>query len=193
MKKTRPVSSNIIRFFSDPVQPLHRQYLALRSFYFEEQSAEDVAAQFGYTTHAVYALAKNFKNKLESSTQDGVDLFFQELKMGRPKQERDSDLAELIVSFRKKQLSVPDIKILLDAKGYNVSEGFIYRVCDENGFARLPKRSIEQRQELMENSGYVDVIQAPVSIMHPFREDERFSIQRRRRIMLPSLYQGLWN
>ena len=95
--------------------------------------------------------------------------------MGRPQQKRDSDLVELIVSFRKKQLSIPDIKIILDSRGFNVTEGFIYRVCDENGFVRLPKRSSEQRQELMERSSYVDVVQAPVSIMHSFASEEKFS------------------
>jgi hypothetical protein len=82
MPKTRPTDHNVIQFFANPVQPLHRQYLALRSFFFEEKSAEDVAAQYGYTIHAVYTLAKNFKKKLESSAQNGAELFFQELKMG---------------------------------------------------------------------------------------------------------------
>ncbi|MDR0300610.1 MAG: transposase [Streptococcaceae bacterium] len=175
MGKTRPIDSSVKLFFADPVQPLHRQYLALRSFYFEEKSAVEVAAQYGYTVQAVYTLAKNFRNRLESSKTSGAELFFQELKLGRPKQERDSNLVEIIVNFRKKQLSVPDIKILLDSKGYNVTEGLVYRVCDENGFARLPKRSSEQRQELMERSGYVDVIQAAISTRYPFIEEEQFS------------------
>jgi len=175
MGKTRPTDINVIQFFEEPVQPLHRQYLALRSFYLEQKSAEDVAAQFGYSVNAVYSMARNFKKKLDNSTQNGAELFFQELALGRPKQERDSDLVELIVSYRKKLLSVPDIKILLNAKGHDVSEGLIYRVSDENGFARLPKRSSEQRQELMDNSGYVDVIPAPVSVMHSFIREENFS------------------
>ena len=175
MRKTRPINPDIIQFFADPVLPLHRQYLALRSFYFDQKSAEDVAAQFGYSVHAVYSLAKSFKSKLENSTQNGAELFFQKHELGRPKKERDPDLVELIVSYRKKQLSIPDIKIILNAKGHDVSEGFIYRVCDENGFVRLPKRSSEQRQELLEQSRYVDVLPASVSMIHPFSKEERFS------------------
>jgi hypothetical protein len=175
MRKTRPTEQNVIQFFANPVQPLHRQYLALRSFFFEEKSAEVVAAKYGYTVHAIYALAKNFKKKLENSEQNGEELFFQPLKMGRPKQERDSGLVGIIVNLRKKQLSVPDIKIILDSMRYNVSEGIIYKVCDDNGFVRLPKRSNEQRQELMGHSGYVNVVQAPVSIIHPFSAEEHFS------------------
>ncbi|MCL1828250.1 MAG: transposase [Oscillospiraceae bacterium] len=175
MGKTRPADPVVVQFFANPVQPLHRQYLALRSFFFEGKSADDVASRYGYTIHAVYAMAKSFKSKLESSVCNGAELFFRDLKMGRPKQERDPDLVDIIVSYRKKQLSVPDIKIILDGKGYDVTEGFVYNVCDENGFARLPKRSREQRQELMERSGYVDVLPAPVATVHPFSSEERFS------------------
>ena len=175
MSKTRPVDDDIINFFANPMQPLHRQYLALRCFFYEKKTAEEVAKEYGYTTHSVYAMAKNFKARLKQSDSGGAELFFQGHKLGRPKQERDTELTDIIVSFRKKQLSVPDIKIFLDGKGYDVSEGFIYRVCDENGFARLPKRSREQRQQLLEISRYVDVIQAPVSVMHDFRTEEEFS------------------
>ena len=175
MGKTRPVDQSVIQYFSDPVQPLHRQYLALRSFYFEQESAESVAAKYGYTVHGVYALAKSFKKKLEASDRGGAELFFQEPRMGRPKKERDDNLKETIVNLRKKQLSVPDIKIILDGMGISVPEGFIYKVCDDSGFARLPKRSREQRQELMESSGYAEVVKAPISAEYPFTEKERFS------------------
>ena len=175
MGKTRPIDTDVIKYFANPSQPLHRQYLALRRFLYEDKTAEEVAEEYGYTVHSVYAMAKCFKLRLKQSERNGAELFFQELKMGRPKQERDTDLTDIIVNFRKKQLSVPGIKILLDGKGYSVSEGFIYRVCDESGFARLPKRSKDQRQELMKTSGYVDVIQAPISAMHQFDEEEKFT------------------
>ncbi len=173
--KTRPVDPNVISFFANPSNLLHRQYLVLRSFLYDMKSAEEVASEFGLSTHAVYALAKVFKNKLKDSTNLGEDLFFKELKLGRPKQERDSDLEELIVSYRKKNLSVTDIKIITDAKGFNVSEGYIYRVCDDNGFVRLPKRSKEEKQELIDKSKQVALLKAPVSAMSSFSEKEEFS------------------
>ena len=175
MGKTRPIDPNVFQFFAEPVQPLHRQYLALRSYYFDGDSAEDVAARFGYSFHAVYTMVKKFKSKLENSIHNGTELFFQETTRGRPRRERDDELVEIIVNYRKKQLSIPDIKIILNGRGYDVSEGLVYRVCDENGFARLPKRSGGQRQELMERSGYADILPAPVSAVHPFVEKEQFS------------------
>ena len=175
MGKTRPADPDVVQYFKNPVQPLHRQYLALRSFYFEGKSASEVAAQYGYTEQAVYSLAKSFKSRFKKDGQNMADLFFKDLKMGRPKQEKDPDLTDIIVNYRKKQLSIPDIKIFLDGKGYNVPEGFIYKVCDENGFTRLPKRSKHERQELMERSGYAGVLSAPVSGMHPFSKQEQFA------------------
>ena len=175
MGKTRSAAPSVVQYFAKPVQPLHRQYLALRSFYYDEKTADDVAAAYGYTVQAVYAMARNFKKKLESSEENGAELFFQELKMGRPKQERNSELEEIIVSFRKKQLSVPDIKVLLDSKGYDVTEGFIYNVCDKNGFTRLPKRSRQYRQELLETSGYADVMTAPEAEVSRFMKSEKFA------------------
>ena len=174
MNKTRPLELSVLNYFAEPHQPIHRQYLALRRFIHDGCNAEDVAEEFGYTANTIYTLARNFKTKLHNSTEQGEDPFFQTLKPGRKRIERTDDLVETILGYRKKYLSVPDIKILMDGRGYKVSEGFIYSVCDEAGFVRLPKRSKSQRQELMENSGYADMLEAPVSEMRNFKEEEQF-------------------
>ena len=177
MNKTRPLDPLIERYFSEPSQSLHKQYLALRCFLFEGETAEAVAAKYGYTVNTVYTIARNFKARLATCLEQESDPFFQVLKPGRKKLNRNDELVNIILSFRKKHLSIPDIKIFLDGKGYNVSEGFIYNICDENGFARLPKRSRQERQELMETSGYIDVLQASVSKMSNFSKPEIFSSQ----------------
>jgi len=175
MGRTRAVDTVVKQYFEEPSQTLHRQYLALRSFLFDGDDAESVAAKYGYTVNSVYTIARNFKARLLECSKNGEDPFFQILKPGRKKQDRDDELVETILSFRKKQLSIPDIKVFLDGKGYNASEGFIYSVCDENGFARLPKRSKQEKQELMSSSGYAEVLQAPVSEMFSFAEHEMFA------------------
>ena len=174
MKKTRPTEEIIVQYFAEPNQPLHRQYLALRSFFFDGCNAEDTAKEFGYTTNTIYTLARNFRARMQACAEQDEDPFFQKLKPGRKKADRDDELVEAIINYRKKYLSIPDIKILLDGKGYDVSQGFIYSICDENGFTRLPKRSKWQRQELMESSGYVDILEAPVSEMYSFSQEEQF-------------------
>jgi transposase len=175
MKPSKDLETVIVQYFSKPEQALHRQYLALRSFLYEGNPAKDVAAEYGYKVSTIYTLARDFKSKLHDCSERGEDPFFLILKPGRKKNDRDEQLVDFIVRFRKKHLSIPDIKILLDGNGYNVSEGFIYNICDENGFARLPKRSRQQRQELMQSSGYANGLQAPASEMYPFSEKERVS------------------
>ena len=59
-EKTRPVNPDIVRYFASPTKPLHRQHLAMRSFYFDGASAEEVATKYGYTVHSVYSMAKMF-------------------------------------------------------------------------------------------------------------------------------------
>jgi hypothetical protein len=174
--KTRLIDPVVKNYFAEPCQVLHRQYLALRSFLFECKTAEDVAAYYGYTVNSIYTIARDFKVRLAYCLEHGEDPFFQVLKPGRKKQQgRDDALVDTILSLRKKQLSIPDIKVFLDGMGYSVSEGFIYNVCDENGFARLPKRSKQERQELMKNSGYAEALLAPVSEIFPFSEPEEFA------------------
>ena len=175
MGRTRPVDPEIKRYFAEPRQSIHRQYLALRSFLFDGEPAEAVAAKYGYTENSVYTIARDFKARLAECTARGEDPFFQMLKPGRKKADRDDELVETILSFRKKQLSIPDIKVFLDGKGYGVSEGFIYSVCDENGFARLPKRSKAERLELIAGSRYTEVLAAPASEMCTFTEHEMFA------------------
>ena len=71
MAKTRPVDQTIIKFFANPVQPVHRQYLALRRFYFDQRSAEEVSKEFGYTIHTIYVyfLPKQYRINFYNSRQ----------------------------------------------------------------------------------------------------------------------------
>jgi len=175
MGKTRPADPTVEHYFAEPSHSLHRQYLALRSFLFDGKTAEAVASTYGYTANTVYTIARNFKIRLKDCLEQGADPFFQTLKPGRKESIQNNELVETIINYRKKQLSIPDIKVLMDGHGYNVSEGFIYNVCIKSGFARLPKRSKEERQELMESSGYADLLQAPVSEAYSFLTQEKFS------------------
>jgi transposase len=175
LKKTVKPEQDIIEYFANPVETSHRQYLALRSFYYEGKTAEEVETVSGYSASTVYGMARDFKARYKESISMGEDPFFKQNRPGRKKQERDSYLVEIIVTLRKKQLSVPDIKVLLDSKGFDISEGQIYTICDENGFARLPKRTREERDELLAKSGYAETLTAPVSEVQDFSGEEQFA------------------
>ena len=122
-----------------PRNTAHKQYEALRAFCYEKKPAQEVAQQFGYTIGTLYSLARDFKKNSKLGTQD--KLFFTEPQAGRKPREDHNEIHDLIVLLRKKYLSVPDIKSILDAQSKHISEKQIYNIISADGFARLPRRS----------------------------------------------------
>lgn len=158
----------LYRYFRKPASVAQRHYEALRAFFFEKQSAEEVAARFGYTVSAFYSLARDFRLFLKKGASE--ELFFIARKPGRKEKDPGGDLTGLIVGLRKKNLSVPAIKAMVDSQGYTVSEKYIYLVLKKEGFDRLPRRSSLDK----ESKNIRDVLTAPESITLNY-DPERFS------------------
>ena len=160
------------QYFLNPQCTAQRQYEALRVFFCEGLSATDAANKFSYTISAFYSLIRDFKGKLKEKG-DG-DLFFQTKKLGRKEIDTEGEITNFIVSLRKQYLSVPEIKSILDVKGYNVSEKYVSFTIKKEGFARLPRRDKKDKEESL--SHVKDKIQAPISKMLEFAP-EKFSSQ----------------
>ena len=128
------------RFFLRPENAAHKRYEALRAFHVEGKKAQEVSGLFGYTLSTVYTLVRNFKRSLDSDDPEAQ--FFVSTRAGRKEKDTTGTLNKLIVELRKKYLSVPDIKAIVDSLDEgNVSEKYIYNVLKKEGFARLPRRS----------------------------------------------------
>ena len=113
-----------LEFFQLPQHITHKHYEALRAFYFEAKSASEVAQQFGYTLSAFYSLTRDFNRALNQP--EPSQRFFVTLARGRKPKESAQETDQLIVELRKKYLSVPDIKAILDTLGHEVSESYVY-------------------------------------------------------------------
>ena len=159
-------------YFLSLENPMHRQYLALRAFFVECMSAEEVAERYGYTTSTVYSYARNFKEKLNKSVEDP---FFKEPQFGRKKLDHGGDISRLVVTYRKSNMSVSDIKATLDAQNIIVSERYISTILTEEGFARLPRRDNKERNQVVVNPA-IDICSAPKSERISHMPD-RFSTQ----------------
>ena len=157
MMKITP-NSKCFSYFSEPSNTLHRQYDALRRFFVDDRTAEQVALEFGYSIGTVYALVSDFKKKLQDDSQDP---FFKVNKAGRKPIYQEGEIEKLVIDCRKNYLSVPDIKITLDSMGLSVSEGFIYEIIHNAGFARLPRRTKTFKDETIAAS--CAKIQAPIA------------------------------
>ena len=146
-------------FFNHPTTPAHKQYEALRAFYLEGKSATEVAQSFGYTLSSFYSLTRDFKQTLKQDNPSSK--YFISTRPGPPSKFAQSQPQQLIIELRKKSLSVPDIKSILDALGYQVSQRSIYNILEQAGFSRLPRR---RKQERDENHCSLN-LKAPMSVM----------------------------
>lgn len=150
---TKCVSSEK-RFFLEPSSPRQRQYEALRAFFIEEKSSKEVAKNFGYTKSAFHVLCHRFRNGPERE-------FFKETRPG-PKYGRTADATkERVVALRKKNYSVADISRLLRDEGVVLSSASVWKILNDEGFEKLPRRRDEERPEWArpQPSGYADVRQ----------------------------------
>lgn len=131
-------------FFKKPTNPRHQQYEALRAFFVDKLTAEEVAKQFGYTKSTVYSLTRDFQSSLKSDDNLSTH-FFVPTTVGRKPAGDHEQVRTLIISLRKKYLSVPDIRSILNAQGQDFCERYIHQILKEEGFARLPRRSQPER------------------------------------------------
>ena len=127
-------------YFLKPLSVSQKQYEALRSFFIDKLAAAETAQKFGYTTRAVNSLVADFR-KIIKNISPNEDPFFQIKKKGRKERPEKDELSTIIVELRKKNFSVPDIKVVLDSKGFQASEKYIYLVLRKMGFSRLPRRT----------------------------------------------------
>ncbi|MCP4762112.1 MAG: transposase [archaeon] len=142
---------DIIDFFQAPKSIMHKQYEALRAFYVDKKSAITIAKEFGYSVASVYSLTRDFKKRMHN--EDMTSYFFNKALLGRKVSSNHDELSELIILLRKKNLSVPDIKAILDTKNKIISERHIYNVLHKEGFARLPRRNkIEKQTSILPNT-----------------------------------------
>jgi len=160
-----------ITYFTAPQHPLHQQYQALRAFFVDGLTAQDIARTFGYTTSTVYSLVRDFKKRLRD--QPMTDPFFVTRTAGRKPLDDTGSLNHRILALRKQYLSVPDIKAVLDSQGTSVSERYVYDVISADGFARLPRRT----QTIKSRLTPVAAAAAPSATKLAFTPETFFSAQ----------------
>jgi transposase len=128
------------------IPDIGKKYEAMKSFFIEKKTAEEVASMYGYTVHTVYSFTKKFRRDLKKYPKQ--DPFFLLPKKGRPFNENRDQITNLIVSLRKKNLSVPDIKSIIDSQSNlgDISESTIDYILKKEGFSRLNRRDNHSRE-----------------------------------------------
>ena len=157
-------------FFAQPSNPRQRRYEILRAFFFEGLTAQQVARRFGCAVSSVYAMTRDFRR-----LDDPAAFFFRLPDApGRPPSQPPADLRQRVIELRKANLSLPDIKARLDAESdHAASLRMIGNILDEEGFARLPRRSRAERA-----AGATPRLRAPESVLLDPQASAEFQSER---------------
>ena len=122
-----------------------KRYDALRAFFLEKRSAQEVADTYGYSLSSLYSLIRDFRFHLKQQSRE--DIFFKEVILGR-KENKQAGLEDMIIGLRKHNFSAEDIVGVINSKGYKTSYGYVYKLLNNEGFARLPRRSRPEKKSL---------------------------------------------
>jgi hypothetical protein len=121
-------------FFKHPQTAGQRQYEALRAFYIDGVPGKEVIRRFGYKYAAFNSMKQRFKS--------GQIQFFMTPPPGRPKGPRiPSELIQKIIEYRRRNLSGYQIAEVLDTHGTPVHLRTIFRILEQEGFPKLPRRT----------------------------------------------------
>ena len=151
-------------YFINPASPTQRRYEALRAFYADDLSAAEVAEKFTISLSYFKKLRFEFARDLK----EGANTFFPNKKTGPKERSTNSEIIQNIIALRKRNLSITDIKVILDAEGTIVSLDTIDKILKAEGFAPLPKRTNAQRLVVK----MPEKLKAPKSITLEIRDEE---------------------
>lgn len=162
-------------FFIQPDTSVQRQYEALRGFYAEGLSAPEVAKRFNFST----SYFKKLRNDFSHSVKRGENLFFRTVKTGPKKRFTETSVIKEIITLRKQNHSIQDIKGILEAKGLRISLDTIDNILKTEGFAPLPKRTRIEKLSVK----IPDKIEAPQCVPLEIK-DEEFSTENNAAVLI---------
>jgi len=128
------------RFFLEPSTSAQRQYEALRAFFLEEVPSAEAAQRFGYTPGSFRVLVHDFRH-------DPAPQFFLLPHRGPDSAPKSDPLRERIITLRKQNFSIYDIRDLLREEGHALGTSTIAAILKDEGFSKLPRRGDDERLE----------------------------------------------
>jgi transposase len=119
-------------YFVEPGEPGQRRYEALRSYFVDGASAEEVSARFGYSRATVHQLAAELRA--------GRTSFFRSSKPGPKGPRKTATIRDRVLVLRAQDRSVTEIAAALGAEGGPVSAQTVWAILKAEGLERLERR-----------------------------------------------------
>lgn len=128
------------QFFLEPSNSAQRQYEALRAFFIEEIPSAEAAKRFGYTPGSFRVLVHDFRH-------DPAPQFFIPPQRGPDSAPKSDPLRDRIITLRKQNFSIYNIRDLLREEGHALGTSTIAAILKEEGFSKLPRRGDDERMD----------------------------------------------
>jgi len=121
-----------VEYFLEPGQPAQRRYEALRAYFVEDATAEQVGTRFGYSPATVHQLAAELRA--------GRTSFFQSSKPGPKGPRKTHTIRDRVLVLRAQDRTVTEIAQALTAAGDPVSPQTVWAILKSEGLERLERR-----------------------------------------------------
>ena len=130
--------TNMANIFLEPTNATHRQYEALRAYFVDDLPSKEVAKRFGYTDGSFRVMVHQFRKNPQRA-------FFLSAEKGPKTAPKKDKVREIVIDMRKQNLSIYDISKILKTKGHEITPVSISKILKEEGFAKLPRRTVNER------------------------------------------------
>ena len=131
-------------FFMKPENRKQILYEALRKSVIEKVPDKEICEIYGLNYNTFRSEKRDFFKAINQG-KDYAANFFLESKVGK-RAKNNKEMDDKIISLRKKNLSIVDIKAILSGECFNVSLWKIDRILKENDYPPLPKRTRAEKQ-----------------------------------------------
>ncbi len=120
--------------FTAPTHPSHRRYEALRAYYVEGASAQQIAERLGYTRASVETLIRDYR-KGRLGELSGL---FSTPRPGPKSQPKKDAARELALRLRRERHGIEEIVWELERAGTPLSRTAVWEILSDAGLSRMP-------------------------------------------------------
>jgi transposase len=120
--------------FTAPSQPNQRRYEALRAYFVEGASAQQIAERLGYTRATIETLVRDFRNGRLGQPGE----LFRAPQPGPKSQPKKDAARERVLELRRSRHGIEEIVTDLARAGTPLSRTAVWEILSEAGLSRMP-------------------------------------------------------
>jgi len=118
--------------FTEPTVATQRRYEALRAYWVEELSVQEIAQRFGYTRASVQTLISQYR-------QADLSELFVSSRPGPKRQPKKDAARERVIGLRRERHGIEEIVSELARAGTPLSRTAVWEILREEGLSRMPR------------------------------------------------------